>query len=96
MAKVEKEINSSILADKFPKGVMTFKWRDWRPLMFPNDFGTAFFRLPKYVVSFNHSNVTHSVNYGDGEGPPDEFRLKLTALHLHPPSQRIIARRGWR
>lgn len=35
--------------------------------MFPNDFGDGFFRLPKYVVSFYHSNITHSVNYGDGK-----------------------------
>ena len=47
--------------------VMTFKWRDYAPLMFPNDSGTAFFRLPKYVVSYNLSNSDHHVNYGDGE-----------------------------
>lgn len=53
--------------DKYTLDDMVFKWRDGQPLMFPNDFGDGFFRLPKYVVSFYHSNITHSVNYGDGK-----------------------------
>lgn len=53
--------------DKYNDEEMIFKWREESPLLFPNDYGDGFFRLPKYVVSFYHSNVTHMVNYGDGK-----------------------------
>ena len=56
-----------LFPDKYNVHDMKFRWRDEAPLMFPNDFGDGFFRLPKYVVSFYHSNLTHKVNYGDGE-----------------------------
>lgn len=70
---------------------MSFKWRDFTPLMFPNDFGTAFFRLPKYVVSFNHSQSPHLVNYGDGNeedtfiGPHVVIRLTIFPFHCSTP-----------
>lgn len=46
---------------------MRFKWRTDSPLMYPNDTSEGFFRLPKYVVSFDPSQEEHRVNYGDGE-----------------------------
>lgn len=45
---------------------MRFRWKKGNPLLFPNDFGDGFFRLPRYVVSFNTEPESHIVNYGDG------------------------------
>lgn len=46
---------------------MRFRWKKGNPLLFPNDFGDGFFRLPRYVVSFNTEPESHIVNYGDGK-----------------------------
>jgi hypothetical protein len=46
---------------------MVFRWKKDNPLTFPNDFGDAFFRLPKYVVSFDTPVEPNIVNYGEGK-----------------------------
>lgn len=45
---------------------MAFRWRKENPLIFPNDFGDGFFRLPRYVVTFETEKEPQFVNYGDG------------------------------
>lgn len=65
--------------------------------MFPNDFGDGFFRLPKYVVSFETSKETHVVNYGDGETVESVVRLSnalLTTLLIPPSSGSLFGAPG--
>lgn len=69
---------------------MSFRWRKGAALMYPNDFGDGFFRLPKYVVSFNDSNITHYVNYGDGKCIEVELATSYTTA-TSTTTDRVLA-----
>lgn len=63
---------------KYTMKAMRFRWKKGNPLLFPNDFGDGFFRLPRYVVSFNTEPESHIVNYGDGNFP---FHVPITTIN---------------
>lgn len=46
---------------------MKFQWKKENNLTFPKDSNEGFFRLPRYVVSFETQITPVPVNYGDGK-----------------------------
>lgn len=44
---------------------MSFRWKTYNPISFPNDFDEGFFRLPKYVVSFTAVQEPQILHFND-------------------------------